>query len=193
MFSTQATFFLIRGRGNTVGDLRYRCRVSWQADFWYRGALGTAGKFLVDGGRGRKVSGKERIVAGLRDFFARTEVADAAYIFGSVASGRDGERSDVDVAVIFRAQTLSREERVWRRVDLAEQLAELLVRPVDIVDLETCSPVVAHQVLSRGQIIFEQNRPRRLLAEIRQRRLYRDEAAYNQRRYERTERFFREV
>lgn len=138
------------------------------------------------------MSDKERIINSLRDYFARTGVAAAAYLFGSVASGRDGERSDVDVAVILSAQGLSREDRVWVRVDLLEQLAELLGRPVDVVDLETCSPVVAHQVLSRGQVIFEQNRPRRLLAELRQRRLYRDEAAFNQRRYDRTERFFRE-
>ena len=71
-----------------------------------------------------------------------------AYVFGSVARGRARPRSDVDVAVLFEADP---EPRVMD--DLAEELEDAAGRRIDLVDLATAPPLLAHQVVSTGTCI----------------------------------------
>ena len=74
----------------------------------------------------------------------------AVYRFGSTARGNAVRSSDVDIAVLPRsplAPTL--------RFDAQEQLAALLGRDVDLVDLRAASPVFAVQVVGHGHVIYE--------------------------------------
>lgn len=84
--------------------------------------------------------------------------ADAVWIFGSQACGRETPRSDIDVAVLFRTRPTPIE-----RMDLQADLAERLGKPVDLVDLDSASPVLATQVLRHGQLVLDRN-PRRRIA-----------------------------
>jgi uncharacterized protein len=63
----------------------------------------------------------------LQDYFEKESIAALAFLFGSVAAGRETEESDVDVAVYL---TDAREkDRIWK------ELGSLLGREVDLVCL----------------------------------------------------------
>jgi predicted nucleotidyltransferase len=72
--------------------------------------------------------------------------ASRATVFGSIASRRARETSDVDVAVLFADEpapaTLDR---------LTEDLEDATGRSVDLVDLTTASPLLAHQIVSKAR------------------------------------------
>lgn len=76
-----------------------------------------------------------------------SEIPDlvAAYRFGSTARGDERSDSDVDVAVLARAQLPGR-----RLLDLMAAIAEVVRREVDVVDLRTASTVLRMQVVGQG-------------------------------------------
>ncbi|TAM33507.1 MAG: nucleotidyltransferase domain-containing protein [Rhodanobacter sp.] len=75
-----------------------------------------------------------------------------AYVFGSVAQGRETPDSDVDVAV-----QMSKPLDSALRMQLIEELALATGRPVDLVDLQTVGEPLLGQILKHGrQIIGDQ-------------------------------------
>ena len=85
------------------------------------------------------------IVRELKDEVAATLV----YIYGSYASCRQRPESDVDVAYLGE-KVLSNYDRFM----LAQRLASLLGRDVDLVDLRQASTVLQMQVVSKGRVVF---------------------------------------
>ncbi len=76
----------------------------------------------------------------------------AVYRFGSSADASDRAESDVDVAVLASVR-LSPDVRF----DVQEELAMLLHRDVDLVDLTAASTVMAMQVVTTGTVLYEGN------------------------------------
>ncbi len=76
----------------------------------------------------------------------------AVYRFGSSADGSARAESDVDLAILATTP-LSTE----LRFDVQEQLAMLLHRDVDLVDLTAASTVMAMQVVTTGTVLYEGN------------------------------------
>ena len=83
--------------------------------------------------------------------------ADAVWFFGSQARGQETSQSDIDVAVLFQTRLTPLE-----RIDFQADLAERLGKRVDLVDLDSASPVLAMQVLRHGQLVLDHNRRWRL-------------------------------
>ena len=75
-------------------------------------------------------------------------------LFGSVASGRAGYDSDLDIAVLAE-QPLSAQ----RRQALIAGLARLSGRAVDLVDLATAGPAIARSALTHGQVLIGHDSP----------------------------------
>lgn len=71
-----------------------------------------------------------------------------AYVFGSVAAGRAGAGSDVDVAVVFTESPAPRDLDA-----LAEELGAAAGRLVDLVDLANAPPLLAHEVIRSGRCV----------------------------------------
>ncbi|MDP3016421.1 MAG: nucleotidyltransferase domain-containing protein, partial [Deltaproteobacteria bacterium] len=96
---------------------------------------------------------KKRIVS-----FLTEKIPDliAIYLFGSSVQGTPGLESDIDLAIL-PVQPLNPLER-W---NLAQDLANLLKREVDLVDLRKASTVMRMQVISSGQYLYESNRQER--------------------------------
>ena len=84
------------------------------------------------------------------------------YVFGSVARGRARRTSDVDVAVL-----LAGEHAPSTLDSLAEYLEEATGRSVDLVDLATAPPLLAHQIVSTGTCLVYRNRGERSAFETR--------------------------
>ncbi len=74
-----------------------------------------------------------------------------AVLFGSLATGGDRERSDVDVLVVLA------DEAVGRLADLAERLSSRTgrdVQPVRLVDAEGSPPLMS-DVLEQGRVLVD--------------------------------------
>jgi predicted nucleotidyltransferase len=106
----------------------------------------------------------------LRDFFAARGEAEkiaAAYLFGSVARGTAGPRSDVDVGVLYEEDpphTLA-----GLGLDLEGDLERLLGLPVQVVVLNRAPVDLVVRVLRDGRLLLDRDRSRRIRFEVRSR------------------------
>ena len=109
----------------------------------------------------------------LRDFFAgQTGEITAAYLFGSVARGTSGARSDVDVAVLYTATPPATLEGL--PLDLAGRIEQLVKRPVQIIILNTAPADLVHRVLRDGVLLLDRDPSARIRFEVRARNEYFD-------------------
>ncbi|HUR34610.1 MAG TPA: nucleotidyltransferase domain-containing protein [Vicinamibacterales bacterium] len=74
----------------------------------------------------------------------------AVYQFGSSVGGSTHRGSDVDVAVLA-----DRPLAATDRFDLQERVAGRLGRDVDLLDLRSASTVMAMQVITTGELLFD--------------------------------------
>jgi predicted nucleotidyltransferase len=80
---------------------------------------------------------------------------ELAYLFGSQAEGKAGPLSDVDIAVLLGPH-VAREQWFKVQLDLMGALMSLFHRDdVDVVILNQATPVLAHEVVQSGQILYE--------------------------------------
>jgi len=83
--------------------------------------------------------------ADLRRLLSGYDDLRLAILFGSLATGRAGPESDLDLAVRF-----DRPLTAERKQALIERLAEATGRPVDLVDLHTVGEPFLGQILQKG-------------------------------------------
>lgn len=110
--------------------------------------------------------------AGLVAFLATQEDVVAAYLFGSLAQGRAHPRSDIDLAILL-APT-SREKEWDRRLQLMDDLRRFADREVEVVTLNSASPILRHQVLRYGRRLYERDRRARVEFEVWAGKVYAD-------------------
>lgn len=91
---------------------------------------------------------QDNLIGRLRGYLSGEPDLLLAYLFGSVADGRQRPGSDLDVAV-YPKQALTSE----RKAELISALARIAGRPVDVVDLRTAGPHIARQAI-RGRLLF---------------------------------------
>jgi predicted nucleotidyltransferase len=80
----------------------------------------------------------------------------AVYVFGSAAAGRVRSDSDLDLAVL--------PEKAISTLLLFEakaQVAEIVNRDVDLIDLSSTSTVLCKEVVAGGRLLYENNAHRR--------------------------------
>jgi hypothetical protein len=112
-------------------------------------------------------------MSSLLEYLAAQPDVVAAYIFGSVAQGRARPQSDVDIAVLLAAD-LDEETRFDRRLRLGWEAERVIGRPTDLVVLNDAPPLLQHQVLKHGHLIFERDRAARVEFEVRAGQIYAD-------------------
>lgn len=107
----------------------------------------------------------------LRNFCAQHSIIAAAYLFGSCSTGRDRQKSDIDLAFMVRQQLGSME-----RVEMETALSNLLGRDVDLIIFDQVSSLLQHQILKYGRLIYEADPSERVRQEVFARRAYLDSA-----------------
>lgn len=115
------------------------------------------------------------LVEALRAHLASKPEVAVAYLFGSRGREEAHENSDIDIAVLFDLNRLP--DPVDRGLALAVLAGELdgfHGHWVDVVDFDRCSPPMAFSILSGRQIILDNDRDRRVSAEVRQMSLFQD-------------------
>lgn len=98
----------------------------------------------------------------------------AAYLFGSHATGKANELSDVDIAVLF-AEGVSKDERFDAVLEISDGVQRILgVREVDVVDMEEATLSLKFEILRDGRLLYCSDRSRMVLFCARSRSLYFD-------------------
>ncbi|HEX5277512.1 MAG TPA: nucleotidyltransferase domain-containing protein [Fluviicoccus sp.] len=82
----------------------------------------------------------------VRTLQARLPHLLAVYAFGSRVQGTARPESDLDLAVLVAGQA-----DVLVLFDLAGELSDLVMRPVDLLDLRAASTVMQHQIITTGE------------------------------------------
>lgn len=107
----------------------------------------------------------------IRGFAIGRKAVVAIYIFGSAATGKDRPGSDTDLAVMIAGAFSGME-----RVEMETVLSDLLCRDVDLVVFGQTAPLLQHQILKYGSLIYEAAPRERILQEVGARRHYLDTA-----------------
>jgi predicted nucleotidyltransferase len=82
----------------------------------------------------------------LRDVLASFPALVLAFVFGSVAQGRQRGDSDLDIAV-----SADHALTVAEKIDIIAALAKQTGRPVDLIDLKTVAEPLLGQILRHGR------------------------------------------
>ncbi len=102
--------------------------------------------------------------------FARSkDVIAAVYVFGSSVAGKERRESDIDIAIMVRGSMGG-----FQRVQLETELSNLLGKDVDLVVFGSASPLLQHQILKYGRIVYEADPVERVRQEMTARREYLD-------------------
>ncbi len=102
--------------------------------------------------------------------FARSyDIIAAAYVFGSSIVGKERRASDIDIAIMVRGSMGG-----FERVQLETELSNLLGKDIDLVVFGSASPLLQHQILKCGRIVYEADPRERVRQEVTARREYLD-------------------
>lgn len=88
-------------------------------------------------------------IEAVRQVLAATPGIELAFVFGSVAHGRQRPDSDIDVAVQARAPLTAA-----FKLALIGDLAQATGRAVDLIDLRTAGEPLLGQILGRGRRVI---------------------------------------
>lgn len=99
---------------------------------------------------------------------ARSEIV-ALYLFGSSTGDRERPGSDVDIAIMIRGSMSG-----FERVQLETELSNLLGKDADLVVFGCASPLLQHQILKYGRLVYEADPAERVRQEVNSRRDYLD-------------------
>ena len=92
----------------------------------------------------------------LRTALAGRDNLAAAWLFGSRARGTERAGSDVDVAILLREDPPPTLDGLM--LDLQDDLAGELGRPVDLVVMNRAPADLVHRVLRDGELLVENDR-----------------------------------
>jgi hypothetical protein len=100
---------------------------------------------------------KGQLLPLLKEFFRAEDQVELAYLFGSVAEGKAGVLSDIDIGV-YLSDKLATIERGRKRIELIGKLMSLLKSDrVDLLIINDTSPVLKFEIIRPNVLIFERN------------------------------------
>jgi predicted nucleotidyltransferase len=104
-------------------------------------------------------------------FFRSEKKVSVAYLFDSHAKKTHTPKSDVDIAILLFEVP---EKLLEYYLYLLDKLSEILENDVDLIILNTSSPLLKYQVIKHGKIIYSQNEEARITFEAKAQREYLD-------------------
>ena len=91
----------------------------------------------------------EKITAFIKKEIPRLNIL---YLFGSILKGNFTSSNDIDLA--FLAEQKIDNLKRW---SIQEKLASILLKNVDLIDLQSASEVMRFQIISQGKRIYEKD------------------------------------
>ena len=93
----------------------------------------------------------------------------ALYVFGSMATARNRRGSDLDLAIMMRGHSSGED-----RMGMEPVLSNLLGQDVGLVVFGQATPLLQHQILKYGRLIYESDVSQRVMQEVAARNAYLD-------------------
>ena len=89
----------------------------------------------------------------VREFLNKQKHVKLAYLFGSVAEGKEGKLSDVDIAV-FLDESLSKKERFDLQLKLLSGLTGILKTDrIDLIIMNDAPLLLKYNIIKHGKIL----------------------------------------
>jgi uncharacterized protein len=105
---------------------------------------------------------KEEIVKKIKNYLNSRNEVIACYIFGSYAAGRVRSKSDIDIAVLL-IDTIDKRNYGQIKLSIINDLIELLsFDGIDLVILNTATPLLSHEVIKKGMLLFSKDDAKRI-------------------------------
>ena len=95
---------------------------------------------------------EKELIEKAQQILSSTESIAVAYVFGSIARGRLNSFSDMDIAILFKEGLVPDKLGL---LELGEKLTGTLGIDVDVACLNTAGPILALQVVRKGEKIVE--------------------------------------
>ncbi len=96
---------------------------------------------------------KQEIIKKLTNLFSHKPEIILAYLFGSVAENKTHKFSDIDVGVYFK-----KAPSLKRHLELINDICSTLeTDDVDVVIMNSSSPLITHDILSYGKLLVCRN------------------------------------
>jgi len=108
---------------------------------------------------------------GLHRVFERYGRIVLVYLFGSLARGQETSLSDVDIAVLLEELP---DDLLGFTLNLIDELSVILGDRVDLVFLNEAPPLLRHQVIKHGRVIYQRSEEERVRFEVKSEREYLD-------------------
>ncbi len=87
------------------------------------------------------------------DFFGEKSEVLLVFLFGSAASRKMAEGSDIDIGILFEFQF-----DFYKVNEFKNELSSMFKREIDIANLNSASPVLKMQVLKNGVLVFAKDK-----------------------------------
>ena len=97
----------------------------------------------------------------------------AVYLFGSTIKDCARKDSDLDLAVLFR-EDMDAFYRFDQKLQLTNELEELVQLKIDLVDLRSADDYFIHQVMKNKLLLIDKNTSARVNFEVNHRKRYFD-------------------
>jgi predicted nucleotidyltransferase len=91
----------------------------------------------------------------IQNYFRGKKEIAAVYLFGSFASGKFTETSDIDLAVLFEHSWVESAESLKEKY--MSELGRILRKDIDIIVMNTAGEMLLNQIYKKGKPIVNQN------------------------------------
>jgi len=96
------------------------------------------------------------------EYLEEHDSISATWLFGSAATGKLKEESDIDIAVLF-VSDLSKQKRFDLRLKLAGEMTRAAGRTVDVEDIQAVPLYFQYQIRKEGSLIVEKDHHYRII------------------------------
>jgi len=115
----------------------------------------------------------EVLIEKIRSYFSANDDTYAVYLFGSQAKGTSRPTSDFDLAVLFK-EGFEPYRRFQMKLQMTNDLEDLLESKVDLVDLRSADLYFIHQIMLHKVLLCEPVKSKRIAFEVDYRKRYFD-------------------
>jgi hypothetical protein len=98
----------------------------------------------------------------LKDYLNSRDDVIVAYLFGSYALKRDAPVSDIDVAALLNINIAIRDYGLIKLNIITDLIRILSFNNVDVVILNIASPLLSHEVIKKGLLLFSKDEKKRI-------------------------------
>jgi predicted nucleotidyltransferase len=105
---------------------------------------------------------KEEVINKIKNYLFRRDDVVVSYIFGSYFTKKVSQRSDIDIAVLLR-DSITKKDYGNIKLSIINDLIGLLsFDRIDVIILNIASPLLSHEIIKKGFLLFSKNEVRRI-------------------------------